>query len=288
MADAPADSARPRTVLDKNEVLTALFASWDGIEAVLAALPDDDWQTATALPGWTVHDVVAHIIGTELMLSGTPTPESDAAKPDYVRNDIGALNEAWVEHLRGETPAGMLAKFRDITTRRKAMLSAMPIEEWNTVTFTPAGPDSYGRFMRVRVFDCWMHEHDIRQAVGRPAGDDDLAGPDARLALDEMAASMGFVVAKKGRAPAGSRVLIALTGPMSREIRVAVNQDDGRAALVEDFGGAEPTIAITVDGLQFTRLAGGRPVFADRPQAIDYAGDAEAGARIVESLAYVI
>ena len=285
MADASADSARPRTVLDKNEVLTALFASWDGIEAVLAALPDDDWQAPTALPGWTVHDVVAHIIGTVLMLSGTPTPESDAAKPDYVRNDIGALNEAWVEHLRGESPADMLATFRDITTRRKAMLSAMPIEEWNTVTFTPAGPDSYGRFMRVRVFDCWMHEHDIRHAVGRPATDDDLARDDARLALDEMAASMGFVVGKKGRAPEGSRVLITLTGPLSRQIRVSV---DGRAALVEDFGGVEPTIAITVDCLQFTRLAGGRPVFADRPQSIDYAGDAEAGARIVENLAYVI
>ncbi len=285
MADAPADSARPRTVLDKNEVLTALFASWDGIEAVLAALPDDDWQAPTALPGWTVHDVVAHIIGTELMLSGTPTPESDAAKPDHVRNDIGALNEAWVEHLRGESPASMLATFREVTTRRKAMLAAMPMEEWNTVTFTPAGPDSYGRFMRVRVFDCWMHEHDIRHAVGRAATDDDLAREDSRLALDEVAASMGFVVGKKGKAPEGSRVLIALTGPLTREIRVAV---DGRAALVEDFGGAEPTIAITVDGLQFTRLAGGRPLLAERPQVVDYAGDTQAGARIVENLAYVI
>ncbi len=225
------------------------------------------------------------IIGTEMMLSGTPTPESEAARPDYVRNDIGALNEAWVEHLRGESSAGMLAKFREITTRRKAMLSAMPIEEWNTVTFTPAGPDSYGRFMRVRVFDCWIHEHDIRHAVGRPATDDDLSRADARLALDEMAASMGFVVGKKGRAPDGSRVLIALTGPLSRQIRVAV---DGRATLVEDFGGADPTITITVDGLQFTRLAGGRPLFDDRPQSIDYAGDADAGARIVENLAYVI
>ena len=281
MADAPA----PRTVLDKNEVLTALFASWDGIEAVLAALPDDDWQTPTALPGWTVLDVVAHIIGTELMLSGTPTPESDAAKPDYVRNDIGALNEAWVEHLRGESPAAMLTKFRDITTRRKAMLSAMPLQEWNTVTFTPAGPDSYGRFMRVRVFDCWVHEHDIRDAVGRPAGDGELSGPDARLALDEMVSSMGFVVGKKGKAPDGSRVLLNLTGPVAREIRVAV---DGRAALVEDFGDAEPTVAITVDGLQFTRLAGGRPLMAGRAADIEYAGDVEAGKRIVENLAYVI
>ncbi|MGI9125919.1 MAG: maleylpyruvate isomerase family mycothiol-dependent enzyme [Mycobacterium sp.] len=276
---------RPRTVLDKNEVLTGLFACWDGIDTLLAGLPDDAWQTPSPLPGWTVHDVVAHMIGTEMMLSGTPTPEIEVDGRDYVHNDIGALNERWVESLHAESPSSMLAKFREITTRRKAMLAAMPVEEWNTVTFTPAGPDSYGRFMRVRVFDCWFHEHDIRQAVGRSAGDEDLSGPDSKLALDEMSASMGFVVAKKGKAPDGSRVLIALTGPLSREIRVTV---DGRAAVVEDFGGQEPTVAITVDGLQFTRLAGGRPLFEDRPKAIDYSGDAAAGARIVDNLAYVI
>ncbi len=280
-----ADAERPRTVLDKNEVLNGLFASWDGIEAVLAALPEDSWQAPTSLPGWTVHSVVAHIVGTEMMLSGTPTPEVDISGRTHVHNDIGTLNERWVEHLRDETPAGMLTRFREITTRRRAALSSMPVEEWNTVTFTPAGPDSYGRFMRVRVFDCWMHEHDIREAVGRPAGDDGLGGPDTRLALDEMVSSMGFVVAKKGKAPDGSRVLIRLTGPVSREIRVAVN---GRAALVDDFGDAEPTVAITLDGLQFTRLAGGRPLLAGRPQSVDYAGDTGAGARIVENLAYVI
>jgi len=280
-----ADAERPRTVLDKDDVLAGLFASWDGIDGLLAALSDEQWQTPTSLPGWTVHDVVAHIVGTEKMLAGTPTPEADVAGRDYVHNEIGALNEKWVEHLRSESPMNMLAAFRDITARRKEMLAAMPTGEWNTVTFTPAGPDSYGRFMRVRIFDCWMHEHDIRQAVGRPPTDADLAGADTRLALDEMAASMPFVVAKKGQAPAGARVLIALTGPVAREIRVAV---DGRAALVEDFGGAEPTVGISLDGLQFTRLAGGRPLMAGRTEGIDYAGDSAAGARIIENLNYVI
>ena len=138
---------------------------------------------------------------------------------------------------------------------------------------------------RVRTFDCWYHEHDIRDAVGKPASDADLAGPDTRLALDEMAASMAFVVGKKGKAPEGSRVLLRLTGPVAREFRIAV---DGRAALVEDFGGQEPTVTITVDGLQFTRLAGGRPMSGDRSDSIDIAGDDDTGARIVENLAYVI
>ena len=278
------DTPRPRTVLDKNDVLTGLFASWDRIEALLASVTDEDWETPTALPGWTVHDVVSHIVGTEAMLSGTPTPEP-GARPDYVHNDIGALNEAWVEHLRPQTPAAMMATYREVTTRRKAALSSMTPEEWNAVTFTPVGPDSYGRFMRVRIFDCWVHEHDIRDAVGRTAAPGDLSGPDTRLALDELASGMGFVVGKKGRAPEGSRVLLRLTGPIAREIRVAV---DGRAAVVADFGGAEPTVVVTIDGLQFTRLAGGRPLIADLPQGIDYVGDTEAGQRIVENLAFVI
>jgi len=100
-----------------------------------------------------------------------------------------------------------------------------------------------------------------------------------------MAACMSFVVGKKGQAPDGSRVLLKLTGPLSREIRVAV---DGRAALVEDFGGAGPTTVVTLDGLQFTRLAGGRGLVDYRPADVEYAGDDAVGKRIVENLAYVI
>jgi uncharacterized protein (TIGR03083 family) len=139
--------------------------------------------------------------------------------------------------------------------------------------------------MRIRAFDCWMHEQDIRAALGREPSAAQLSGADARQSLDEMAASMSFVVGKKGQAPDGSRVLLRLTGPLSREIRVAV---DGRAALVEDFGGAEPTAVVTLDGLQFTRLAGGRGLVSYRPADVEYAGDAVVGKRIVENLAYVI
>lgn len=275
---------RPRTILDKDDVLSGLFASWEALDSLLSGLTEEQWQVSTSLPGWTVHDVVAHIVGTEAMLSGEPTPDL-GSRPDYVHNDIGALNEAWVEHLRPESPAAMMAKFREVTNRRKAALSALTPEEWEAITLTPVGPDSMGRFMRVRIFDCWVHEHDIRDAVGRTAAPGELSGPDTRLALDELAAGMGFVVGKKGRAPDGSRVLLRLTGPVAREIRVAV---DGRATVVEDFDGADPTIVVTMDGLQFSRLAGGRPLISDLPQAVDYDGDVDAGRRIVENLSFVI
>lgn len=272
-------------MLDKDDVLAGLFGSWDAIDALLAGLTAPQWQAPTALPGWTVHDVVAHVVGTEMMLSGQPVPDSDAAEADHVHNEIGALNERWVDHLRSRSPEEMLAIFRDVAAQRKATLSAMSEDEWNTVTLTPAGPDSYGRFMRVRIFDCWMHEHDIRDAAAVPATDDSYSGADARLALDEMSSSMGFVVAKKGGAPDGSRVELNLTGPLARTIRVAI---DGRAAVVPDFGGQAPTAAVSLDGRQFVRLAGGRPMTGHAPQTIDYDGDETVGSRIVEHLAYVI
>ncbi|MGV0800978.1 maleylpyruvate isomerase family mycothiol-dependent enzyme, partial [Mycolicibacterium elephantis] len=170
-----------------------------------------------------------------------------------------------------------------VTADRREALTALSDDDWNAVTMTPAGPDSYGRFMRVRVFDCWMHEHDIRDAIGQPVADAELARPAAELALDEMAASMGFVVGKRGGAPDGARVSIELTGPLGRMINVAVA---GRAQVVDDFGGGAPTATIRLDGLLFTRLAGGRtPLDHD---AIAYGGDEAVGRRIVEHLNYVI
>jgi uncharacterized protein (TIGR03083 family) len=278
--------ARPLTHLDKSEILDGLFGSWDAIDRLMTGLPDARWQSPTPLPGWCVHDVVAHVIGTESMLAGIATPEArvDPATLDHVRNGIGEMNECWVQHLRGETGADVLKRFREVTAQRRSMLTKMIDEAWNALTMTPAGPDSYGRFMRVRTFDCWMHEQDIRQALSRPPSDADLETPAARLALDEMTTSMGFVVGKRGRAPDGARVAFELTGPLSRTIRVVV---DGRASVVDDFD-APPTTVIRLDGLQFTRRCGGRPLGTDRPTAVEFDGDAEVGRRIVENLAYVI
>ena len=157
-----------------------------------------------------------------------------------------------------------------MTNDRRGVLASLGEDDWNAVTPTPAGMDSYGRFMRVRVFDCWMHEQDIRVALQRPSSDDELDGAASRLSLDEIAATMGFVVGKLAKAPTGSRVLFDLTGPLARSIRVSV---DDRAQVVDDFGGQEPTVTIRLDALQFTRLAGGRSLCPARRQDIKLSGD---------------
>jgi uncharacterized protein (TIGR03083 family) len=279
--------SRPVTVLDKPAVLAGLFAVWRDLDELVGELEDGQWQTATSLPGWKVHDVISHLIGVESMLQGVETPEADidVSTLEHVRNDIGVMNERWVRKLRDLSASELLETFRETTAERRKALSNLSNAQWNDVTFTPAGPDSYGRFMRVRTFDCWMHEHDIRDAIGIPASAGVLVGSAGDLALDEMAASMGFVVGKLGGAPDGSRVSIELTGPLGRTINVAV---EGKAKVVDDFGDDDPTSTIRLDGVLFSRLAGGRTPLEQHADAITYGGDEAVGRRVVEHLNYVI
>lgn len=278
---------RPVTKLDKSAVLSGLFAVWDDLDALLAGLSEAQWRAASPLPGWDVKALVSHMIGTESFLAGiaAPQPDIDVSTLEHVRNDIGAMNECWVRHLGAHADADVLESFRAITDDRRAALTALSDEEWDAVTATPTGPDTYGRFMRIRVFDCWMHEQDIRVALERPPTDDELAGPAASLAVDEIAATMGYVVGRLAKAPEGSRVQFELTGPLARTIRVSV---DGRAAVVDDFAGQEPTTTIRLDGLQFTRLAGGRPMCPARAQDVELGGDQDVATQIVEHLNFVI
>ena len=279
--------SRPVTKLDKPAVLAGLFAVWDDIDMLAGDFAEADWQTPTPLPGWKVRDVVAHLIGVESMLQGADTPNADidVSTLKHVRNDIGVINERWVRKLRDVSTAELLDRFRATMADRRKALSGLSNTSWHEVTATPAGPDSYGRFMRVRTFDCWMHEHDIRDGLGRPASTSELVGPASDLALDEVAASMGFVVGKLGGAPDGSRVSIELAGPLGRTINVAI---EGRGRVVGNFGDDDPTSTIRLDGLLFTRLAGGRTPLAQHADAIVYGGDEAVGRRVVEHLNYVI
>jgi uncharacterized protein (TIGR03083 family) len=271
------------TTVPKEPTVAALHDVWGRLDTLLAGLSDDEWKRPTSLPGWNVQAVAAHLIGTESMLLGVGAPEltiSEATHP-HVRNDIGSFNEAWVEALAAEPPAAVLARFRADVAQRKEALDAMTPEEWDKLGFTPAGQDTYGRFMQIRVFDQWMHELDIRDAIGLGGGDE---GPAAEVALAELAMAMGYLVGKKAGAPQGSRVHLVLTGPVARTIDVEVGE---RAAVVDALSGP-PTLTVTVPAGVFARLAGGR---ADPETLRDQAtleGDVELGERLIANLAYTI
>ncbi|MYR05136.1 maleylpyruvate isomerase family mycothiol-dependent enzyme [Gordonia sp. SID5947] len=272
-----------KTSLPMTPVVAALTAEWATLDALATGLSDDQWAAPSVLPGWSVADVVAHVIGTESMLAGREVDaRRDVAALEHVRNPIGELNERWLDHFRGSPRGEVMAAYRDIIAVRTDMLSRMTQAEFDDDSFTPAGPDSYGRFMRIRVFDCWMHEIDIRDSTDGSAPVDPVP---AELALDEIAASMPFVVGKRAATPKGTSVLMRIGGVVSRSIRIEVGD---RAAAVDEFDGGDGSadVVLSLDARDLARLAGGRRTADHGRVVID--GDRALGTAILDNLDYVI
>jgi uncharacterized protein (TIGR03083 family) len=262
---------------------TALSDQWDALSRLVAGLDENQWRTATALPGWTVFDVIAHIVGIESMLLGEPTPrhEADLSALPHVHNEIGALNEAWVADLRPLSGERLAAKFTEITDRRRKALVAMTDEQWTEPGPTPVGIAPYSRFMQIRLFDCWMHELDIADALGIAL---DEGGPRAEIAFAELTPTVGRAVVKGAQAPDGSRITVALTGPAARRLHLQV---DGRANLVDELDGPA-TVTVELPSGLFARLRAGRTTAAAHSDEIAVTGDQELGNRLVENLRFTI
>jgi len=267
------------TILDRDQVVAALDEAFDAVVELADGLAPGEWDLATACPGWSVKDNVSHVIGIEAMLLDRPTPDLALADDlPHVRNDFGRVNEIWVESYRGRSPGEVVRDLRGVIAERRAALAGMDQAAFEADSFTPAGPDTYGRFMRIRTMDIWFHDQDIREAVGRPGH---LEGLAPQAALAEVAAVIGFVVGKRAAAPAGSSVRFDLTGPMARRIDVEVSD---RARVVDELEG-EPTTTLTVPGDHFMRLCGGRTVDA---APVTISGDHDLGSRVAAKLAFMI
>lgn len=271
--------------IPKERTVAGLEEVWASLGDLLGELSDDEWGLPSPLPGWSVQDNVAHIIGTEAMLAGEPGPgvEIDRDANAHIRNDIGVFNEQWVQSLRAVPPSEMLSRFREVTATRLGTLEAMSDDEWNAESFTPAGKDTFGRFMQIRVFDCWLHEQDIRDAVGRPGHETGLA---VDIVLDEMATALGFVVGKKAGATEGQSVTFSLTdgGSVVRELHVEVGE---RAAVVPALSGPA-TVVLTMPVGVMTRRCAGRVGPDDLLDQVVIDGDLSLASRILKNQSYTI
>jgi uncharacterized protein (TIGR03083 family) len=270
----------PDTRIGKDHVVATLTGEWAAIDDLLSGLPPAGWARPTCLPGWRVTDVVAHLIGTEAMLAGdaAPDPGVDVRALPHVRGDIAAVNEQWVQALRDEPPAAMLRRFREVTARRAEALARMSQAEFDAPSWTPAGQATYARFMQIRIFDCWMHEQDVRAATGDPGNED---GDAAETALEETVRALGYLVGKRAAAPDGAVVLIELTGPLHRRLTVVV---DGRARLVDEAP-APPTAVLRLSSSRYLRLAGGR---TRGDEGVELDGDVVLARRVLDNLAFTM
>jgi uncharacterized protein (TIGR03083 family) len=229
-----------------------------------------------------VQDNAAHIVGTERMLRGDPLPEAQAADTSHVRNDLGATNEAWVEHYRRIGAETIRTDLARVGSERLNAIRAMSDDEFEAPSWTPAGRDTLGRFLQIRVFDSWFHLFDMREAL---ALEQSFDGAAYSIALMEASNGLGYVVGKRAHAPEGSSVVFAV-GREPDWIQVAV--ENGRANVVQT--GAEPDAVIRATPRGFFLAIGGRqaPGLLVDSGDITLEGDTELGAAVTTNLAYMV
>lgn len=264
-------------------VVGILGEEWAAIAGLGSDLAVDEWALPSECPGWSVRDLLSHIVGTERTLLGDAAPKPPAETPKHVRNAIGAINEAWVDARRRLPGSEVLAEFLEVTSRRVDQMRSWPSERFDELGPSPVGRVPYGEFMHVRAMDCWIHEQDMRVATGRPGHKDCEA---ARVALDRFVSAMGFVVGKQAAAPEGASVRFDVTGDLARRVDLEVK--DGRA--VQARIGGTPTATLKMDLEAFWRLSCGRVdgSAAIAARLVILEGDDVLAKRVVESMAFMI
>ncbi|WP_354641525.1 maleylpyruvate isomerase family mycothiol-dependent enzyme [Kitasatospora camelliae] len=271
-----------------NQTVQAYTDAWaqsiESVAELIAALPTDSWNRATECPGWSVRDVVSHIIAVESELLGDPRPIHALPRDlRHVTSEYARYIELPVDKRRCHTPVEVVSELEYTVIRRCRALRNAKYGPGDLVRW-PAGPLSrditYLQLLRNRAFDVWVHEQDLRRAVGLPGN---LGSPAAQVTRDYLLEGLPRVVARLAGAPAGTTVALDVTGPLEflRTVRVDAN---GRGAMEESVHLA-PDLQLSMDWETYVRLACGRV----RPEAVAgrlrVDGDGELAARVLAHFA---
>jgi len=246
--------------------------------ALLEEVPAEEWSTPTDLPGWDVHAVAAHVAHLESTQAGRPHEDVELGDVGHVRNEMGTFTEQGVVARRDATPDELIQEIRNSATARHTHLLDDPPTDG-----TASAPGAFGaigwtleQLLRNRPLDVWLHEQDVRRALGRPGN---LDGAAAIHTADYLAESLGYVLGKRVGAPAGTTLVLTMAGHPAYGFQVG---DDGRGRGLADPP-ADPPVHIDTDRESFVLLAGGRRT----PDAgrVRLAGDTALAERVLASMA---
>lgn len=256
----------------------AWWASVADLVTLLEGLGPDEWALPTDLAGWDVKAVASHAAHLESLLAGGPDETADVGEAPHVASPMSQFTEIGVLTRRDREPASIIEEIRSVTTARHERLVADPPSDPAAMADGMFGLIGWNlrTLLRNRPLDIWMHEQDIRRAVGRPGGMDSAG---AQHTADYLSETFGFIVGKRVAPPVGTTAVLAVEGSPTIAVEIG---EDGRGRRLEAVPDA-PTVRIDTDRESFIVLAGGRRVA--EPGSVVVSGDQELGRRIVEQLA---
>ncbi|WP_030543604.1 maleylpyruvate isomerase family mycothiol-dependent enzyme [Streptomyces albus] len=251
--------------------------SIEAISELVTPLVEGEWNRATACPGWSVRDVVSHVIGAECEMLGDPRPIHSLPRDLYhVKDELTRYMEVQVDVRRCHTAPEMTAELEYTIIRRSRQLRNESRDPGTKVRGPLGGAElTLERCLQLRAFDVWVHEQDLRRALRQPGN---LDSPGALVARELFLEALPKVVAKDAGAPPNTAVVIDVHGPVEfmRTVRV---DPQGRAS-VSGSPSLGPAVTLTLDWETYALLACGRV----KPAAVADRIKTEGDQRLAEAI----
>jgi uncharacterized protein (TIGR03083 family) len=159
--------------LNKPEIVRAVKAERRATLTLLRDLEPTRFDTPTALPGWRVREVVAHLITTDkASVTGGIIPTVLLARDT---DRLEEWNERQVPKWASRSVPDLLVGLERWGRRFARLADSIPAGMYRVRIPTPWGRAPGGIAFWVRPYDEWVHRQDIRRALDLPDEQVDVA-----------------------------------------------------------------------------------------------------------------
>jgi len=183
------------------------IAEHDDLRAILAGIPEEDWDRPTPAAGWTVRDQISHLgyFDAAARLS-MEDPDAFRAAREKALVDIEAFVADAMTYGRGISGAELLERFT--AERHGLVAAARAVPEGVRVPWY--GPDmAVASSLTARIMETWAHGQDVADALGVPRP---LSGR-LRHVCDIGIRARPFSYRNRGLEPPGSPLRVELVAP---------------------------------------------------------------------------
>jgi uncharacterized protein (TIGR03083 family) len=156
------------------------------LESTLAGLDDAQWATPSRCEGWSVQDVVAHLVDTNrfwaISMAAGRKGEPTRFLTDF---DPVATPAELVGGVRSLPAATVLERFVESNEAIAESMAGLDDEGWSMLGEAPQGHVPLRALALHALWDAWVHERDIALPLGLAPVED----------ADEIASCLGYAAA---------------------------------------------------------------------------------------------
>lgn len=157
--------------LEVDDTLGPVVAPWrahrERLVRELEALTDEQWRAPSRCDGWSVQDVVSHLVSADQFWVVSLLAATDGSPTEILRDfDPAGTPEDLVAPTRADPPAEVLDRFRAGTAVFVATVDGLDEAAWAAVGESPIGHVPVPLVLAHAHWDSWLHERDVLVPLG--------------------------------------------------------------------------------------------------------------------------